>query len=132
LSAQQVLSGWGKDFSVPEYYDPPLQNQMKSLLMGAAAQPQTNGTFLIKGARLETYRESGEREIIAFAPECVYDPASRTASSASRLQVQTGDGQFSIQGEGFLWRQTNSNLIISNAVRTTIRPPPPKVSPPES
>ena len=132
LSAQPPLFGQVKNFSVPEYYDPPHQNQMKSLLAGAEAQPQTNGTFLIKELRLETYRENGEREVVAASPECVYDSARRIASSASRLQVQTGDGQFSIEGEGFLWQQTNSSLIISNAVRTTVRPPPRKAEPPKS
>jgi len=121
LTAQQSIFGRVKDFSVPEYYDPPRQNQVKSLLTGAEAQPQADGTFLIKEVKLETYRETGERTVIVVAPECVYDSARRTASSASRIQVQTGDGQFSIEGEGFLWRQSVSSLIISNRVHTTVR-----------
>ena len=132
LSAQQPPFGWGKNFSVPEYYDPPHQNQMKSLLAGAEAQLQADGTFLIKELKLETYRENGEREIVVMSPECVYDSARRVASSASRLQIQTGDGQFSIEGEGFLWQQTNFSLIISNHVHTTIRPESRKAEPSKS
>jgi hypothetical protein len=34
--------------------------------------------------------------------------------------LQNGDGKFVVEGEGFLWRQTNSFLTISNNVRTRI------------
>ena len=132
LSAQQPTLGRVKEFSVPEYYDPPHQNQVRSLLTGAEAQPQTRGKFLIKELKLETFRENGEREIIVTAPECVYNSGAGLASSAGRLRVQTGDGRFSIEGEGFLWRQTNSSLIISNRVHTVIRPEPRKSKPPKS
>jgi hypothetical protein len=121
LSAQQSISSQVKDFSWQEFYDPPHQNQMKSQITGAEAQPQTNGTILIKELKLEMYRENGEREILVLAPECVYDSAQRVAYSAGRLQVQTGNGQFSIEGVGFLWRQTNSSLIISNDAHMIIR-----------
>ena len=33
----------------------------------------------------------------------------------------SSDGRYSIEGNGFLWRTTNSSLIISNNVRTLIR-----------
>jgi lipopolysaccharide export system protein LptA len=36
--------------------------------------------------------------------------------------VQTADGKFSIEGEGFLWQQTNSSLFISNRVHTIVHP----------
>ena len=131
LNAQQPTFGRVKNFSVPEYYDPPHQNQVKSLLAGAEAQPQVNGKFFIKELKLETYRENGEREVVVVSPECVFDSAKRVASSASRLEVRTGDGQFSIEGAGFLWRQTNSSLIISNNVHTTIRLQLRKAEPPK-
>ena len=130
--AGQQASTRVKDFNWPEFYDPPHQNQMKLLLAGAEAQPQPNGKFLIKELKLETYRENGEREVTVVAPECVYDSAHRVANSAGRLQVRTGDGQFAIEGEGFLWQQTNSTLIISNRVHTIVRPGPRKAGPPKS
>jgi hypothetical protein len=132
LNAQESVSSRVKDFRWPEYYDPPHQNQMKSLLAGAEAQPQANGKFLIKELKLEMYRENGEREVVVEAPECVYDSAQRVARSAGRLQVQTGDGRFLIEGEGFLWQQTNSSLIISNRAHTIVRPGPRKAGPPKS
>lgn len=129
---QQPALGRVKDFSVPEYYDPPHQDQVRSLLTGAEAQPQGRGKFLITELKLETFRQNGEREITVTAPECVYDSGPGSASSAGRLLVQTGDNRFSIEGEGFLWRQTNSSLIISNRVHTVIRPEPKKSKPPKS
>jgi lipopolysaccharide export system protein LptA len=69
------------------------------------------------------------------APQCVYDSAQRQASSPGQLQVQTGDGRLSVEGEGFLWTQSDSHLIISNQVRALIQragtnPPAAVVRPP--
>jgi hypothetical protein len=36
------------------------------------------------------------------------------------LRLENGDGKFQVAGEGFLWRQTNSFLTISNQVLTRI------------
>jgi len=35
--------------------------------------------------------------------------------------MKTADGQFFTEGEGFLWRQNESILTISNRVHTVIR-----------
>jgi hypothetical protein len=67
-SAQESVSSRVKDFTWPEFYDPPHQNQVKSLLAGTEAQPQPDGKFLIKELKLETYRENGELEVIVKAP----------------------------------------------------------------
>jgi len=37
-----------------------------------------------------------------------------------RLKLRTGDGNYRVTGEGFLWRQNDSSLTISNNVRTVI------------
>jgi hypothetical protein len=112
-----------KDFYVPNYYDPPNQNQMKSLLRGAEAQPEPNGRVLIKGLLLETYHEDGKTEMIVRARECIYDQGQQTASSPSRIEARSGDGKLYIRGEGFLWQQTNSLFTISNRVHTIILQP---------
>ena len=56
------------------------------------------------------------------APQCVYDPGQRSISSSGPLHMKTVDGKFSIDGEGFLWQQTNSTLLVSNRVHTIIHP----------
>ena len=35
-------------------------------------------------------------------------------------KLQTGDGKFRVEGDGFLWRQNDSFLTISNHVHTVI------------
>ena len=109
-----------KNFSVPDYFDPPNQNQMKSLLRGQEAQPQPNGRVFIRGLQVETYRLDGSTDIIVRAPECLYDSVEQTATSATRIEARSGDGKLFIEGEGFRWQQTNSTFTISNRVHTII------------
>ena len=108
------------DFTSVEYFEPPHQQQMKSRLSGAEAQPQAGGLLVIKQLKLETFDVNGKPEIIVNAPECVYDTLNGVASSPGHLQMQTGDGKFRVEGEGFLWRQNDSFLTISNNVHTVI------------
>lgn len=113
-----------KNFSVsPDYYDPPHQAQAKSLLQGAEAVPMAGGQQVqIRKARLRTFREDGQVELLVEAPECLYESRSRSVTSSGPLEVQTADGKFSLQGEGFSWQQTRSTLVISNKVRTLVQP----------
>ena len=69
-----------------------------------------------------TFRVTGEGEMTVEAPQCVYDPGQRSISSSGPLHMKTADGKFSIEGEGFLWQQTNSTLLVSNRVHTIIHP----------
>ena len=112
----------GKGFKIPEYYDPPHETQMKSMLECARAQRQPDGRLLVNEAKWHTFRVSGEGELTAAAPQCFYDQRQRTVSSSGPLHVETADGGFSIEGEGFLWRQTNSTLLVSNRVHTILHP----------
>jgi hypothetical protein len=116
VRAQQ--SGHASDFTTTEYY--PDQKHVKTILSGAEAVPQSGGLLVIKQLKLEKFDLNGRRECVVTAPECIYDTRAYTASSAGPLQLQNGDGKFQVAGEGFLWRQTNSFLTISNQVRTRI------------
>jgi hypothetical protein len=113
--------GQVKNFFVPDYYDPPNQNQMKSLLRGAEAEPQPNGSVLIHELQLETYGTDGKLQMSVHSPVCSYNSATQTASSASHIEARSGDGHLLIEGEGFLWLQTNSTFTVSNRVHTIIR-----------
>jgi hypothetical protein len=108
------------DFTSVEYFEPPHQQQMKSRLSGAEAQPQAGGLLVIKQLKLETFTMDGKPEMIVNAPECVYDTFNHVASSPGHLQAQTGDGKFRVEGDGFLWRQNDSFLTISNNQHTVI------------
>jgi len=118
--AQQNASGNASDFTSVEYYEPPHQQQVKSRLSGAEASPQPGGLLVIKQLKVETFDLNGKLEVVVDAPECVYDTLKGVATSPGQLQVRTGDGKFRVEGEGFLWRQSDSFLTISNRVRTVI------------
>jgi hypothetical protein len=122
--AQQNATGHAKDFTSVEYFEAPNQKQMKSRLSGASAQPQAGGLLVIKQLKLEKFNENGKVEMIARAPECVYDTMNGIASSPGKLQLETGDGKLRVDGEGFLWRQSDYLLTISNHVHTVIETEP--------
>ncbi|HZF02626.1 MAG TPA: hypothetical protein VE344_12125 [Methylomirabilota bacterium] len=120
IFAQQTPTGHATDFTSVEYYTAPNQMRMKSRLSGAEAQPMEGGSLLIKQLKLEMFATNGTPQVIVNAPECVYNSANGTANSSGKLLLQNGDGKIRIEGEGFLWRQTDEFLTISNSVRTTI------------
>jgi hypothetical protein len=118
--AQENIAGHASDFTTTEYYDAPHQQQVKSRLSGTEAQPQPGGLLDIKQFKIETFGLDGKPEIIASAPDCTYDTFNGTANSPGHLQVRTGDGKFRVDGDGFLWRQNDSFLAISNNVHSMI------------
>ena len=126
--AQSNVVGHASDFTSVEYYPAPNQQQMKSRLSGAEAQPLPGGLLAIKGLRLETFELNGKPEIVVNAPECTYDQLNGTASSPGRLQVQYQKGKIRVEGEGFLWRQSDSFLTISNRVSTVLEFGPEKMN----
>jgi lipopolysaccharide transport protein LptA len=111
-----------KGLKLAEPYGPPHETQTKSLLEAARARRLPDGQYLCKEATLQTFAETGQRELVVNAPECISDAAGHSANSAGPLKVQTADGKFTLEGEGFLWQQTNSLLLISNRVHTVIQP----------
>jgi lipopolysaccharide export system protein LptA len=120
VRAQPGVTAQG--FKVADYYPAPHETQMKWLIEGANAAPQPDGRTLVTGVKYQTFREAGGGELIVQAPQCYFDRGQRTISSPGPLRVQTADGAFSIEGEGFLYEQTNSFLRVSNRVHTIIYP----------
>ena len=121
-SAQNFGNTVVKDFAaVLENHKAPHETQIKSLLQGTEAEPQSGGRVLIRGLKLQTFTDSGDVEMIVLAPQCVFDTARKAVFSDGHLEVLSGDGRLSFEGEGFLWQQTNNVLIISNRVQTLIR-----------
>ena len=119
--AQQIpIAGTMSDFSSVQYFEPPYQQQMKSRISGAEAQQLTDELWLIKKVKIEKFDASGKLQLVAEAPECTYDRINAVARSPGELHIRSGDGQVRIDGEGFLWRQDDSWLTISNQVQTVI------------
>ena len=120
--AQKVTEGTKVEFA--EHYDPPHEQQVKSHISGAKGVPLDthNLRWLITEAKWETFRETGEGELVVEAPEAIYEATQRSISSPGPIHVRTADGSFSIEGEGFLWLQPSSMLFISNRVHTVVHP----------
>jgi len=121
--AQAMPLGHAKDFTSHTYFEPPNEQKIKMTLTGAEASPLPGGLLDVKRLRIETFSVAGQTELIVRAPQCAYAPLDGVASSPGHLEMQTGDGKLFVTGEGFLWRQNDSLLIISNRVHTVIDTP---------
>jgi hypothetical protein len=118
--AQENGPQHASDFTSTEYYEPPHQRQIKSIMSGAEALPQPGGLLIIKQLKLEIFNLDGKLEITILAPECIYDTLKGVANSPGHLQLRTGDGKILTEGDGFLWRQSEQLLTISNNVCSVI------------
>lgn len=99
------------------------EGRTRFLLEAGRGVPLDGGRqILLSDMTLQTFGKTNNAELRILAPECLYDTAGQWASSPGALRVETPDGKFSIAGEGFLWRQTNSSLFISNRVHTVVQP----------
>jgi lipopolysaccharide export system protein LptA len=104
------------------YYDPPNQDKVKIEVSGDEATPITNG-LLVTGAKIKNYSVTGALQLTAETPACFLDnsgPAFQLGST-NILKAQTGDGNFYVEGVGFVWQNTTSQLELSNDVHTIIQ-----------
>jgi hypothetical protein len=112
-------------FRFPEY-NKKNPARLDALVTGKGARTLPAGQVQLTEFRRESYTDEGRTNLIIVATNCVFDPASRSARSSDGLRVQSGDGQLSIEGIGFIWRQTNLTLTISNSVRTVLKTASPR------
>jgi hypothetical protein len=125
--AGQIRQGYkGSVWKFPDYYDTPLTgpsqtNRLKGMILGEAGQHLSNRVFRVMEMQLEHYELDGKTNLLARAPECLFDASDRVAWSTGRLEIVGLNGAMFVQGrQGFQARMTNSTLIISNRVRTII------------
>ncbi|PYJ00047.1 MAG: hypothetical protein DME25_21605 [Verrucomicrobia bacterium] len=89
------------------------------------AQYITNDTWRLTQMRLEHFQFDGQTNLVAQAPQCLFDEETRVAWSTGRLEIVGLHGALFVEGnEGFEARMTNSTLTISNRVRTVLRQEP--------
>ncbi len=121
--AQTLPSGLGyaTNFSSMAYFEPPNEQQVKIRLSGAEASPLPGTLFDLKKMKVEKFGVGGKLEAVVLAPQCIYAPLDGVATSAGHLELQSGDGKFRVEGDGFLWLQNESSLVISNHVRSVIK-----------
>lgn len=99
--------------------------KLKTLLVGSGAETLADGRFRISEVAIQIYDDQipPQPRLLIDAPECFFDVAQRQASSAGPISLREAGGNYSIQGLGFSWMQSTSNLSISNNVRTIISRP---------
>ena len=114
--------GGQKLIKYPEYDR--ATGQIKSLLTGDTAVQVEGGKIFITRMRLETYQYDGASQkvdLIIEAPECLFSFRTHVASSDGPMTLRRADGDASLSGCGFEWRQRESILSISNQVKTVTR-----------
>jgi hypothetical protein len=119
--AQPVSGVSGKNFKIPQYDRN--TRQLISLLSGSQAQQQAPNVVQVTDLVIETYSYVGtlrSTNLVVTAPKCLVNLQQKVASSAGPLDARTLDGSLAIKGVGFEWRQSDSRLIISNDVKTTV------------
>jgi len=110
----------------PEYYEVPLVGKsrsfpLKGLISGVQGQHLSNSIYLVTGMRLEHYDLDGATNLLARAPECLFNMDTHMAWSTGRLEIVGMGGALTIKGnQGFQASLSNSTLTVSNRVRTII------------
>jgi hypothetical protein len=124
----QIQQGFkGAALKFPEYYETPLPGKnrsfpLKGLITGEQGRHLSNSLYLVTGMRMQHRELDGTTNLLARAPECLFDTDTHVAWSTGRLEIVGMGGALTIQGnQGFQVQMTNSTLIISNHVRTVIQ-----------
>ena len=115
-------------FSSVTYFEPPNDERIQMRLSGAEASSLPDALVDLKKMKVEKFRTDGKLEAVVEAPQCIYAPFKGVANSAGHLQLKSGDGNFRVEGDGFLWLQNEQLLTISNHVHTVIERPAGKTS----
>jgi hypothetical protein len=103
------------------YYEPPHEQQVKLRLTGAEMSPLPGALFEIRQLQVLQYAADGRLQAAAESPQCIFAPMDNVASSTNHLVLKSGDGKLSIAGDGYLWRQSDNSLIISNNVYAVLK-----------
>jgi len=114
-------SSYTTNFTNVKYFEPPNEQVVEVRLSGAEALPLPGMRFVLKEMQVEKFSSDGKLQALVRAPECNYAYFDKMADSAGHLEMQSGDGKFHVEGDGFLWQEKSRSLTISNHVHTVIR-----------
>ncbi|MEP6664205.1 MAG: LptA/OstA family protein, partial [Verrucomicrobiota bacterium] len=121
LLRSQTTTGFsGKKFSYPIRDANDLT--VKALVTGTNAKQITGSQLSITGFKVQTFRNGdiNQIELIAEAPECLLDRSTSIATSSGPIKVYNASTNLLIEGVGFYCQQSNTFIVISNQVETTI------------
>jgi len=96
-------------------------NRLKLLITSKTAELLPNSIYRLGGMYLQHQDGFGRTNLIASSPECFYNHAQKTISSAASLSVNADNGLLYLEGVGFFGNFTNMTLNLSNKVETRIR-----------
>ncbi len=104
------------------FYDPPNQDKVKIEVTGDETAPATNG-IMVTGAKIKNYTVTGALQLVAETTACFIDTSVSPLQlgSTNMLKAHSGDGNFYVEGVGFLWQSATSELALSNNVHTIIK-----------
>ncbi len=108
-------------FSSEQYFEPPNEQKLKLRFSGASVDPLPDGLQEISQARIEMFNTNGLPRAIAETPKCEFSLFEGVGSSSGALKLKSADGKFYLEGDGFLWRQKEMSLVISNHVHTVLK-----------
>lgn len=94
---------------------------LASVIRGTEGNLRAGGVVQLATAEVQSFDSAGRTNLFVFATNCVFNLNTKVARSAEPLRVQSGDGRLVLLGRGFTWWQTNSLILVSNDVRTTVQ-----------
>ncbi|MEO6035023.1 MAG: LptA/OstA family protein, partial [Verrucomicrobiota bacterium] len=120
LRAQLPKGAAAKGFQYA-WHDPK-DSKPKAIFTGATARQVTGSLLRISDFGMTILRDGkiDAVELIARAPDCLFDRSTSIASSAGPIKAYTVTTNLYIEGVGFFCQQSNGLMIISNKVQTTI------------
>lgn len=93
----------------------------RSIFFGGVSSNISNSELKISGGVRLVLFDQGHTNLIVSSTECLYNRRADMATSPGKLLAVTGDGRFSLEGQGFAWRKAGASLVISNQVHATVR-----------
>jgi hypothetical protein len=118
---QVPLAGPATKLSSVLYCDPPNDQRVKVRMEGAEMTPLPETKFNVKQLTVRLFDDAGKLEAVVEAPQCIYAPMEGAANSSGHLQLRLMDDKIHVEGDGFVWKQGDNSLTISNNVYTVIK-----------
>ena len=115
------ITGTATKLSSVSYFDPPNDQLVKIHLTGDEMTPLPGALFDVKNLTVEQFGLDGKLQAVITAPRCTYAQLDGIVSSPGHLEVNLLGGKIRAEGDGFLWRQKDQSLVISNNVHTIIK-----------
>lgn len=108
-----------KGFSSVTYFEAPHEQQIKIRMTGSEIIPQSFSLFDVRKLKIEQFNVDGSLMMTVEIPQCFYNSDTGTVNSAGNVSMNSS--RIRIEGNGFLWNQRKSSMVISNKVRTVIK-----------